>query len=64
MQIKGGLIPRLCLNSFSPMMQGTTEPEKCRAVLDLSRKIFTLPPLLICANLFMFGMNDACKLPL
>jgi len=44
-QARGGLIPRLCLNSFSPIMHGTIEPEKCKAVLDLSRKTFSaIPP--------------------
>lgn len=37
-------MPRLCLNSFSPIRHGTTDPEKCRAVLDLSRKIFSAIP--------------------
>jgi hypothetical protein len=32
---QGGLIPKLYLNSFSPIGHGTTEPEKYKAVLAL-----------------------------
>jgi len=38
---EGGLIPRLWRKSFSPIKHGTTEPEKCKAVLERSRKTFS-----------------------
>jgi hypothetical protein len=40
-QFRGGLIPRLYRSNFSAIRQGTTEPEKGKAVLDLSRNTFT-----------------------